>query len=230
MLDRLTGSGAAASEGQVVRRTEHAMMESEKSTIKKSSLRDRADAIKDYRCKNLIAVLEDPRDMVNIGTVIRNVNALGVEKAYIVDPRGALPEDWQEMRSKKSLSKISVSAIKWSFVKRFDSTEACLDHLARNRFTSIVTSPHIKGKKNAVLHEVDYTTYSNLAVWFGNESRGISDLAVEHSEICVSIPMFGMIESLNLGTTSGIVLYEVTKQRRAYQAKYRKRGKRVPKP
>ena len=50
----------------------------------------------------------------------------------------------------------------------------------------------------------------------------ISDLAVERSEMCVSIPMFGMIESLNLGTTSGIVLYEITKQRREFQEKYKK--------
>lgn len=44
--------------------------------------------------------------------------------------------------------------------------------------------------------------------------------------MCVAIPMFGIIESLNLGTSSGIVHYEVTKQRRAYQAQYRKRDKR----
>jgi tRNA (guanosine-2'-O-)-methyltransferase len=63
---------------------------------------------------------------------------------------------------------------------------------------------------------------------------GISDLAIERSEMCVSIPMFGMIESLNLGTSSGIVLYEVAKQRREYQSKYRmrkQRGKRaIPLP
>ncbi len=195
---------------------------------KKPSVRVRADKIKDYRCKNLIAVIENPKDIKNIGTVVRNVNALGVEKIYIIDPRRSLPDDWQEMREKNSLSKTSVSAIKWSFVKRFDTTEACIDHLKKNRFVSIVTSPHMKGKKNAILDEVDYTVQAKLAVWFGNESRGISDLAVEHAELCVSIPMFGMIESLNLGTTSGIVLYEVTKQRRAYQQKYRKRNKRVP--
>ena len=61
----------------------------------KSPARIRADEIKDYRCKNLIAVLEDPKDIRNIGTVIRNVNALGVEKTYIVDSRHALPDDWQ---------------------------------------------------------------------------------------------------------------------------------------
>lgn len=195
---------------------------------KRPSVRVRADEIKDYRCKNLIAVIEDPKNIKNIGTIVRNVNALGVEKIYIIDPKRSLPDDWQDMREKNSLSKTSVSAIKWSFVKRFDSTEECIAHLQKNRFISIVTSPHMKGKRNAVLHEVDYTVHAKLAVWFGNESRGISDLAVEHAELCVSIPMFGMIESLNLGTTSGIVLYEVTKQRRGYQQKYRKRNKRVP--
>jgi tRNA (guanosine-2'-O-)-methyltransferase len=193
----------------------------------KSSARRRADAIKDYRCKNLIAVIENPDDIVNIGTVIRNVNALGVEKTYVIDPRKSLPDDWQEMRERKSLSKISVSAVKWSFVKRFDSTADCVAHLQKNGFISIVTSPHVKGRKNAVLDEVDYTVFTKLAVWFGNEGRGISDLAVEHSEMCISIPMFGMIESLNLGTCSGIVLYEVTKQRRDYQSKYKRAGKRM---
>lgn len=192
----------------------------------KTEVRKRADEIKAYRCKNLIAVLEYPMDIKNIGTVIRNVNALGVEKTYIIDPKNALPEDWEKMRERKSLSKTSVSAIKWSFVKRFDSTEQCIAHLAKNRYTSIVTSPHIKNKQNFILHEADYTQ-PKLAVWFGNESRGISDLAVENSAFCVSIPMFGMIESLNLGMTSGIVLYEITKQRRAYQQKY-KRANRGP--
>jgi tRNA (guanosine-2'-O-)-methyltransferase len=77
-----------------------------------------------------------------------------------------------------------------------------------------------------VLHEGDYTGYHKLAVWFGNESRGISDLAVKRGRMCINIPMLGMIESLNLGTTSGIVLYEITKQRRAYQRMYKHRSKR----
>ena len=194
--------------------------------IQKSSKRLRADAIKPYRCKNLIAVIEDPHDIRNIGTVIRNVSALGVEKTYIVDPRKALPKDWHDMREHRSLSAPSASAVKWSFVKRFDSTEECFQYLEKNRFISVVTSPHIKGHKNVVLHEADYTEYHKLAVWFGSESRGISDLAVKRSKMCINIPMLGMIESLNLGTTSGIVLYEITKQRRAYQRMYRYRNKR----
>lgn len=192
----------------------------------KPSVRQRAEAIKDFRCKNLIAVLECPSDVKNIGTVIRNANALGVEKVYVVDPHRALPDDWQEMRERKSLSKTSVSASRWTFVKRFNSTDECFDHLESRNFKSIVTSPHVKGKASIFLHEGDYTAHSKLAVWFGSEAAGISDRAVERSYMCISVPMFGMIESLNLGTSSGIVLYEVAKQRREYQSKYRWRNRR----
>jgi tRNA (guanosine-2'-O-)-methyltransferase len=196
----------------------------------RKSVRQRAEKIRPFRCKNLIAVLENPSDVKNIGTVIRNVNALGVEKVYVVDPSRSLPDDWQDLRNRSSVSKTSVSAVKWTFVKRFDSTDECFDHLERKNFKSIVTSPHVKGKASIFLHEGDYTIHSKLAVWFGSEARGISDLAVARSEMCVCIPMFGMIESLNLGTSSGIVLYEVAKQRREYQSKYRWRDQRGERP
>ena len=98
-------------------------------------------------------------------------------------------------------------------------------HLEKNNYHSVVTSPHIEGQRNLWLHEADFTEHTKLAVWFGNEKRGISDRAVERSDACIAIPMFGMIESLNLGTSSGIVLYEVTKQRREYQSRYRKGGR-----
>lgn len=58
-----------------------------------------------------------------------------------------------------------------------------------------------------ILHEGDYTNDYKLTIWFGSESRGISDLAIKSSEMCINLPMLGMIESLNLGTSSGIVLY-----------------------
>ena len=197
----------------------------------KPSLRAKADRIRDFRCKNLIAVIEHPNDLRNIGTIIRNVNALGVEKAYVVTTQEFLPDDWQEMRGRRSLNAISASAIKWSFVRKFLDTESCLAHLERKGFVSVVTSPHTKGRQNVILHEADYTKFKKLAVWFGSEGTGISPLALERSALCVNIPMFGIIESLNLGTSSGIVLYEITRQRRAFQDRLREKiaAKKRPK-
>ena len=105
----------------------------------KSSMRRRADAIRQFRCRNLIAVIENPINIINIASIIRNVNALGVEKVYIVDPQRLIPDDWQEFRQRQNMSKLSVSASKWSFVRRFDSTDECFDHLESKRFVSMVT-------------------------------------------------------------------------------------------
>jgi tRNA (guanosine-2'-O-)-methyltransferase len=180
-----------------------------------SHIRERANKAKKFRCKNLIAVLENPKTIENIGSTVRNVDALGVHKLYVVDGYRLLPENWQAMRGKKNLNNISVSAIKWAYVKRYPDTKSCLDYLKKKGFVSIVTSPHLKGRKNFRLDEAKFTQ-NRVAVWFGNESKGVSDQAIENSEFCVNIEMCGIVESLNLGTSTGIVLYEATKQRRKF--------------
>ncbi len=192
-----------------------------------SGLRIKANAARRGRCKNLIAVLENPSDPKNIGAVIRNINALGVEKLYIVDENNIVPDTWDEIRTRNTLLKSSVGAVKWTFVKKFKSTTECIEHLNKNRFVSVVTSPHIKGKTNVILQHGDFTQ-KRLAVWFGNEARGISDTAVEHAVACVAIEMYGIIESFNLAVSTGIVLYEITKQRRAYQNAHTRGRRRDP--
>ena len=188
----------------------------------KTSLRLKADEAKKFRCKNLIAVLENPKTIQNIGTAVRNIDALGVHKLYVVDGFRLLPDDWQVMRERKKLSSISVSAIKWAFVKRYPNTQSCLDYLNKKGFKSIVTSPHMKGKKNVLLEDANFT-FPRVAIWFGNESQGVSELAIDNSDFCVNIQMGGIIESLNLGTSTGIVLYEATRQRRKFAERKLKR-------
>ena len=43
---------------------------------------------------------------------------------------------------------------------------------------------------------------------FGEESRGLSQEAIELSDDIVYIPQFGSVRSLNLGTASGIAMYD----------------------
>lgn len=188
--------------------------------MSKLSLRLKANKAKLKRCNTLIAVLESPKTIENVGSTIRNVDALGVGKLYIVDTYKILGNNpnWQLMRNKSNLNKISVSAVKYTYIRVFPDTESCLNHLKNNRYESMVTSPHTKGKINTILEQGNYTQ-KRLAVWFGNESHGVSDVAVNNSIQCINIPMCGIIESLNLGTSTGIVLYEIAKQRRMFNDK-----------
>lgn len=175
------------------------------------AVRERIRKIKHLRNRYFICVLEYPTDMVNIGSAIRNISAFGVEKLYIVGGAKNILSDFESSRSNKRLTNVSVGANKWVFVEYFDTTSECITHLKKNLYTIAVTSSHEK-KKNVNLYEETFTQ-KRLAVWFGNESKGISDEAVKSADMCIEIPMGGIVESLNLGTSTGIVLSYIGYQR-----------------
>lgn len=59
----------------------------------------------------LIAILENPNYIINIGHVIRNVNGLGIDALYVVDGLHRLEEDPELIRTRKSLLKHSSGAV-----------------------------------------------------------------------------------------------------------------------
>lgn len=181
--------------------------------------REKADYATSNRCNTFICVLESPRNEMNIAAVMRNIDTLGVKMLCVVDTFNVLPSNWDEMRTNRHLMKISASAIKWAYVKKFVSTSECIEYLQKNNFMSVVTSPHlttIEGVQNVWLDEGRFTE-KKLAVWFGNEVKGISDEAIRASKKCIQMKTFGMAESMNLAVSTGIVMYEITKQRRQFR-------------
>lgn len=182
----------------------------------KSSLRHKADHAKKGRSTTFLCVLENPANLGNVLSVVRNVDAIGIKCLYVVDGRNVLPKHWSTMRNKRDFLKVSASAIKWTYVKTFQTTKECFEYLEQDNYKSVVTSPHILGKENHNLADISrHALYSSpkLAVWFGNETHGISDEAITRSEACLQIEMSGIIESLNLSVSTGIVLYNIRQYR-----------------
>ncbi len=178
-------------------------------------IREKIRQIKHLQNKYFICVLENPTDIVNIASAIRNISAFGVTKLYVVGGNKNIVKNFETSRNNTRLKHVSVGANKWVFVKHFNTTEECVEHLKKNFYTSVVTSSHEKGKINAILYE-EVFTQKRLAVWFGNESKGISDVAIKNADLCIQIPMGGIVESLNLGTSTGIVLSYISYQRLKY--------------
>lgn len=174
-------------------------------------VRERIRGIKHLRNRYFVCVLENPANILNIASVIRNISAFGVEKVYIVGGSDIL-HDFKSSRTNKRLTKLSVGANKWVFTKHFNTTNECIQHLRKNLYTIAVTSSHKKGKETIDLYEGVYTQ-RRLSVWFGNESKGISEEAVNCADMCIQIPMGGIVESLNLGTSTGIILSYIGYQR-----------------
>ena len=69
----------------------------------------------------------------------------------------------------------------------------------------------------AMEDSVDYRSidYSGkMALVIGNEGKGISRLVRESCDFVATIPMFGKINSLNASVASGIMIYEVVRNRK----------------
>ena len=185
----------------------------------KESLRKKANHASRYRSRTLACVVESPKFINNLMGIVRTAEALGVGKLCVIDDgKLKLPKDWKKMRENPQFNKLSSSGIKWLFVKTFSSTQECLDYLSKKNFTNIGTSPHSLGKKNLALSEGKYTD-SHLAIWFGNEARGLSEEALEACDFCVQIPMYGIIESMNLSSSASIVLNHIVNKRQEFSRK-----------
>lgn len=52
-----------------------------------------------------------------------------------------------------------------------------------------------------------------LGVIMGSEGKGMRRLTREHCDLLVSLPMRGVVESLNVSVATGVVLYEALRQR-----------------
>ena len=61
--------------------------------------------------------------------------------------------------------------------------------------------------------EVDYLM--DCALVLGAEGHGLHDLVRRKCDFLVSIPMLGQVPSLNVSVAAAVVMYEITRQRRA---------------
>lgn len=174
----------------------------------RQSIRDHAKESRKMLRKTLVCVLEFPKSLVNIGAIVRNVNGLGTSKLYIIG--NFMPKDLQS----ETIGHASAGADKWTYMRVFPSTVACFDYLEEKKFVSVVTSPHCKEACNVKLEDHDWKQYKKLAIWFGNESTGVSGEALSRVRTCVQLPMGGMVESLNLASCNAIVLHWIARERK----------------
>src|SRR5216684_3730469 len=96
-------------------------------------VRERVRRVKHLRNRYFICVLENPTDIMNIASTLRNVSAFGVEKLYIVGNKN-ITKDFESSRNNKRLTNLSVGSNKWVFVKHFDTTDECISHLRKNLY------------------------------------------------------------------------------------------------
>lgn len=103
---------------------------------------------------------------------------------------------------------VSMGAEKWLDIELWNSTEECFEIL-KSRGYRIATT-HL-GMDTVSLYDVDWSCPTAIVV--GNEHRGISNEALELSDLHCSIPMRGMIDSFNVSVAAGLLMHHAVYDR-----------------
>lgn len=149
--------------------------------------------------KPLIVMLDEIEDPQNVGAILRVSDAVGAHGVIIPKHRGC------EITG--TVIKVSAgSAFNIPIVKVTNLKEAI--HFFRKRDVWIV----------GLTHRAENTIYEipgdlPLMLVAGNEERGIRPTILERCDFLASIPMRGLVESLNVAQAVGIALYEIIRQR-----------------
>ncbi len=153
------------------------------------------------RQPDLTVVMENIHDPHNVSAMLRSCDAAGVMQVQLVYTTEEFPDI-----GKKS----SASAGKWIARRKFRSSAECAAALRGEGFTIFAT--HL-GVRSSPLYKLDLTR--KVALVFGNEHRGVSDEFAKEADCNFQIPMFGMIQSLNVSVACAVTLFEAVRQRMA---------------
>ncbi len=154
-----------------------------------------------YRQPDLTVVLENIHDPHNVSAVIRSCDAVGVMRVELLYTCEGFPAI-----GKRSSS----SADKWLEKRKHKSVDDCYAILRSEGF--VVCATRLE-PSSVSLYDIDLTR--KVALVFGNEHRGVSNEAAQSADVCFRIPMFGMLQSLNVSVACAVSLYEALRQRLA---------------
>ena len=141
-------------------------------------------------------VLDSLMSAHNVGTILRLSDALLVEKIYICGD-GALPPS-------KKVRKGSLGSERWVDWEHREDTLATVSEL-KDKGISIVTA-------EIATTSVDYRNADYqfpVCLVLGREDRGVSQEIIALSDAVVHLPMYGMVNSLNVSTVAATLLYDL---------------------
>ncbi len=150
----------------------------------------------------LSILANDIKHPLNIGSLFRLSDALGIKKLYLCGDTPIPPN-----------SKIN---------KTSRSTEKYVDYDYHENASRLIIALKQKGilivsleiSQNSIAIQSDQLrekihTRKNICLILGSEKKGISELLLNLSDLTVHIPMFGKNSSMNVITAASIACYEI---------------------
>ncbi len=147
-----------------------------------------------------ILVLDGIEDPQNLGSIIRTAECAGIDGVVI--PRHSSAE------ITVAVARASAGAVEHMPIARETNLVNCIKQLKEKGLW-------IVGADMDGAEYFDCQIPRPTALVIGGEGKGIRKLVRQNCDMLVSIPMMGLISSLNASVAAGLVIYEAVRQKRS---------------
>ncbi len=155
------------------------------------------------RTRHIAVVLEDIYQPHNASAVLRSADLTGVQDIHIIENRNSYePNPEVAMGSSKWLNLIKYNVME-------NNTLVAYDALRKQGYRIVATTPHTEDQ---LLDEISLD--GKVAIVFGTELKGLSDVAIQNADEYLRIPMVGFTESYNISVSAALVLYTLSEKLR----------------
>ncbi|WP_242094981.1 TrmH family RNA methyltransferase [Aestuariivivens sediminicola] len=151
------------------------------------------------RTKHVTVAIEDVYQLHNTSAVLRSCDVFGIQDLHVIEERN----------TKRIDREIAMGAQKWVDIHRYNSAMDCIKTLKHQGYQIVATTPHAS---DCALQDFDVTQKS--CFFFGRETEGLSDEVIHQADQCLTIPMVGFTESLNISVSAAIILQQITSRLR----------------
>jgi len=147
-----------------------------------------------------ILILDQVTDVRNFGAIARTAECAGIHAIIIPDKGSAAINADAIKASAGALHKIPICRSKnlYNTIK-----------MLKDNGLQIISATE---KSTSLYNSISYI--KPMAIIMGSEDQGISQQLLDLSDQLISIPVYGSIESLNVSVATGILLYEMIRQKK----------------
>ncbi len=146
------------------------------------------------RTNRLRLVLQDVHHPHNVSACLRSAEAFGIQNVHVIN-RG---EPFKA-------SSVAKGVDRWLHINKHTDIESCVHELRKQSFKIASAMPNPTNCTSLYELPLDQP----LALVFGNEHEGMSEDFKPHVDYFFTIPMYGMVESMNISVCAAITMHDL---------------------
>ena len=163
-----------------------------------SDIADILAAAKEKEEDPFIFILDGIEDPHNLGAIIRTANLVGAHGVVIPKHRA--------VGLTATVARTSAGAINYTKVAKVTNINSTIEELKKEGLWFVCAD-----MGGELMYKLNLKGPMGLVI--GNEGSGVSALVKKNCDMLASIPMKGDIDSLNASVATGVLAYEIFRQR-----------------